>query len=140
MGGGEEKRKKKEDPKRTSHLPGFLKGALEKGSEESEPDMTKSSLLFTFDIPTIQWQFYQSYRKRAEREGKMTVPPRYWCLLLLTTFWKEWARYWTGQMTIKFMLINFYEDLKRQGGRGKEWKEKLHQGMTYGEKERVAPV
>lgn len=31
-------------------LPGLLKGALEKGSEESEPDMTKSSLLFTFDI------------------------------------------------------------------------------------------
>lgn len=35
-------------------LPGFLKGALEKGSEESEPDMTKSSLLFTFDILLLE--------------------------------------------------------------------------------------
>jgi hypothetical protein len=32
-------------------LPGFLNGTLLNGSEESEPDITKSSLLLTFDIP-----------------------------------------------------------------------------------------
>ena len=32
--------------------PGFLNGALQNGSEESDPDITRSSRLFTFDIPT----------------------------------------------------------------------------------------
>ena len=37
--------------KNNVYLLDFLKGAFPNGSEESEPDMTKSSLLLTFDIP-----------------------------------------------------------------------------------------
>ena len=37
--------------KNNVYLLDFLKGAFPNGSDESEPDMTKSSLLLTFDIP-----------------------------------------------------------------------------------------
>lgn len=36
------------------YLPAFRNGALQNGSDESDSDMTRSSLLFTFDIPAAK--------------------------------------------------------------------------------------
>lgn len=38
------------------NLPVLLNGALQNGSDESEPDITKSSRLFTFEIP-VKWKW-----------------------------------------------------------------------------------
>ena len=46
----------------------FLKGAFPNGSDESEPDITKSSLLLTFDIPEKDFELKVVFTLRFTKE------------------------------------------------------------------------